>query len=307
MTAIGSVEINVLLNLLEARVLRFTGATLVDTHGDRGRALIDAGLMIPAGSETVGFDCVDQIREVIFDPDRGEHGIQDPRRGWVRIERTALALYAPDIGRIFGCLLGDSFRDRPGGAVALDGDVVWQIGSANLGRSTPTEIWFSRRLHDPRCEKRLEDLAERRPATDRRLVLTSTASTPSTQSIFRTTVVPIADALSWATPAKIDIAILEARLDGRTCLKIAQAVYLSDDNGTLYIHGEACVVFKGKTHKRIARRLVDAHNKGKPIKAAEVLASAGSKAGSFDQAFGPKWRELRRYLHHDQGYWRFEV
>lgn len=307
MKSIGKDEAHLLLNLLESRVLRFTSATLVEIHGARGRALIDAGFMVPAGFENVGLDCKDQIREVVFDADVGEHGLQDPQRGWVRTDRSSLIRYEPGLSRIFANFLGDCLRPVAGGATAIAGDVVWQIGSAYLGRPAPTEIWFSRRLHDPTCAQCLADLSERRPATDRRLVLTSTASERSVQAIHRTTVISIADALSWHTPGKIDTAILEARLDGRGGLTTKQTVYLSDDDGTLYIHGEACVFFKGKVHKRIARKLVDAHNQGKPIKAADVLASAGSKSKSFDEAFGPKWNELRRYLRPHQGYWRFEV
>jgi hypothetical protein len=60
-------------------------------------------------------------------------------------------------------------------------------------------------------------------------------------------------------------------------------------------------------HKRIIRRLVDAHREGKLLRAAELLTSAGSRVRSFDQAFGPRWVELSGYLRPHRGYWRFEV
>ncbi|RWP04752.1 hypothetical protein [Mesorhizobium sp.] len=305
MTPIGNPEITLLLKLLEAKVLRFTH-TALDVHGDRGRAMIDAGFLVSGGFESVGSDNADRVREAIFDPVRNEFGVQDSLRGWVRIDRSTLVLYKPDLNLFFAHLLGDNLRSLPGGAVALVGDAVWHIGSAYLTKRKPTEIWFSRRLNDPLFRRYLMDFSDRSQAVDRRLVLTST-SLDSIPWIARTKVVPIADVLSWHSPSRIDFATLEARLDERIGLAITQTVYLSDDDAKLYIHGQPVLLFRGKLHKHIVRCLVNAHHQNKPIKAAELLAKAGSQAGSFDQAFGPRWAELKQYLRPHQGYWRFEI
>lgn len=309
MTGIGHAESNLLLSLFEAKVLRFTAASLVGTHGACGQALIDAGFMVAADFEGVGVDCIGDMREVAFDPIRREHGMQDPQRGWVRIERSELTLYAPDLKRLAEGLLGKNVQVPHQGVRQLDaGAFVWEIGSAFFKRAKRSSVWFSRRLGDRSAVDSLLDSNARRPSGSLRLVLTSTPFERLRKlAIPSATVVPIADVLSTHEPSTIDFDMLKVRFLQGTARAITSNLHLSDDGRVLTINGSETVEFRGDIQFAIIRRLVDAHDRAERVNAARLLNDSGSGVRLFSQAFKRQWPVLSKYLVSKNGLWGFEL
>ncbi len=298
-------QVNLLLRLLEARELVYTYSALVDYFGPPGQALVDAGLIVPAGFDRMVADDAGEPFDVEVDPFRGL-GYHSPFRGWVPVEKPQLQRYRPDLAVIFGMLLGDELIELPRGPLEFDAGLCWQIGRMRLLRTGLVDVLFARRLDDRDAYENVRIALENRPSAKLRLLLTSTQRLPAA-GLPMTKLVPIVDVLSSSEPSRIDGEILRARFAGRVYEPADGPLHLSEDGRTLTIHGTTRITFRSDGHIKVIRALVEAYHRGKRLNAKKTLEEAGLASRTFKQAFGEKWKELRPYLIARDQLWGFEV
>lgn len=305
----GADSLALLLRLLEARELRYAHSTVVGYHGATGQALIDAGLMIPSGyvRSVVAADEDDApLMDVEMNVDRGELGYHSPMRGWIKVEKTHLQCYCPNIARIFQLLLGEEFRPTSRGPTDLEGTLLYDLGTIRLTRrGPPSEVWYARRLGERIVVDLVRAAFERRPSPQVRLLLTTTSHDRlAADNLPMMRIVPVSDVLS-STGDRIDTDILKARFTGITP-PVDAPLHLSDDGRRLTIHGKT-LTFRGEKLTAILSILVNAYFRRERLKAEAILEKAGSSASSLDQAFGKRWAEISPYLKTSGGTWAFEI
>jgi hypothetical protein len=248
------------------------------------------------------------VKIELHDQHRGL-GYRDSQ-GWVPVQECSLGLYSPKLDQLFDQLLGKNLRPLPSGCDKIDGrGFIWGIGSVRLLKHSRSPVWFARRLGDRVIADVLVEENAARPSPEMRLVLTSTPRERIAQSgVPRLSIISIADVLSGANPIRIDFGILKARFQGQPAEDIEYPLHLSADNRMLIINGKVRIDLRGDKQGLVARLIVDAYKRGRPIKAAQILGQADSSAGSFDQAFGRKpWDKLKLYFKSQGGgRWGFE-
>jgi hypothetical protein len=305
--AISSKALCLLLNLLEAREFKFTHEALC-YHGSAGEELIRSKLLAPCGHDLAATLDEDENRPVaVAFEDRGL-GYHDPASGWTSVDQATLRLFRPQIDRMFQMLLGGELRRHHAGLLEIEPAWIWELGSAYLIKSKPTSVWFARRLGCTESLERLVATLQRRPAGGLRLILTSTRNERlSATQLPGASIIPVHDVLSASTPAEIDVDILKARYTGKPADVISSPLHLSQDGRVLTIHGETVIRFRGDIQMKIVRLLVDAYHKGRGLRAEDLLTKSRSAAGSLDQAFGQKWKELKPFLKSEGGLWRHVI
>jgi hypothetical protein len=302
-------SMQLLLDLLEAKALTFTRATLSSFHGSSGEELIQSGMLVPNGYErAVTADDDDEQRPmaVEFDERHVGPGYHSPAQGWVSVQQKDLQLYRLDVDCLFRALLGDNLRRPARGIIEVEAGFVWEIGSALVTRTKSSAIWFARRLRSRDDSDRLIEACHRRPSPGLRLVLTSTpyVRLPATP-VPGACIISIGDVLSATNSAAIDFEILKARFGGTPTDAIGTPLHLSADGKTLAIHGQTVFRFRGEIQMGIIRSLAEGHRKHRPVPTAELLEHSGSD--SLDQAFGGRWKQLKPFLKSENGCWSFEL
>lgn len=307
--SIAANSLSLLLRLLEAREIHFAHRSIVEYHGAAGQALIDAGLVVPSGhlrSIAAAEEDDAPLMDIELDVARGELGYHSPVRGWIKVEKSHLQCYRPDLVRIFQLLLGEQLRVPARGLTDLEGALLYDIGTMRLTRRGPlSEVWYARRLGDGAVVERVRAAIARRPASHLRLLLTTTSHERMiADTLPMMCIVPVGDVLA-STGDRIDTEVLKARFEG-VPRPVGAALWLSDDGRRLTIHGKT-ISFHGQVIRAILRILVDAHARGERLTAQDILQRSGSGANSLDQAFGKRWAEISPYLKANGGTWAFEI
>ena len=303
---ISSRALSLLLYLLETNEFKFTHEAL-SYHGSVGEELIKSGLVAPCGYDLAATLDEDENRLVAVAVDDRGLGYHDPASGWTSVDQATLQLFRPEMTRVFQMLLGRELRPHHAGLLEIEPASIWELGSAYLTKTKPTSVWFARRLGCNKNMERLVAMLQRRPTGGLRLILTSTRSErlPATPLPYASTI-PIHDVLSASARTEIDFSILKTRFAG-TPVTITAPLDLSQDGRVLTIHGETVIRSRGGIQMKILRLLVEAYRKGRGLRADDLLTKSGSAAGSLDQAFGAKWKELKPFLKSEGGLWRLVI
>lgn len=300
-----------LFELLEQRDPVLTATAIEMFHPDTGRALIDAGLLIPWDSENAvvdegGYD--DRLVSIATAPQGDGLGHFTPKSGWVEVPPERLTRYRIDVRKMAEWMFWRlSWRRRH----ELEKDVrgtVLILGEAQfLKKGHVTEVWFARRLGDTSVQAELKELAERRPSPELRAVFTSTAAARVTGfRVDRHVLLPVQDLLGASTSIDVDPTVVALRFKGSDAPPITAPVHLSEDGRTLTIHGES-MTFRGDIQLAIIRILVAARKRGTRYRTKDLLVKAGSQADAMHKAFGrDRWNELKKHLSSEGG-WHFDV
>jgi hypothetical protein len=109
---------------------------------------------------------------------------------------------------------------------------------------------------------------------------------------------------------RIEIDLLKGLYDGSSFQSetASAPLHLSPDGNVLRIRGKR-ILLRGPRMKVVVRKLVEAHETGRHLRASDLLAVARIQSPTLSKAFNnsPAWEALRRYLHHEGGFVWLEV
>lgn len=285
----NSGAVDLLLKILETRSGRVSGSVLRSNYTTASDALLKAGLLTQVGSTDVVpsmDDYEDEPTTVVWSPERGSHGYFTSKGRWTPVAAEEITLYGIKMETFFANALVNFERVSPQISAPLVRDRLWDLGAVKMeGRRKPVSVWFCRRLFDPGYRAAIEEMMNKRPPADVRVILTSTAAGLDVQSAGQV-VVGIKDVLAKPDDIAIDPAIVSKRLLVGPA-SAHKPIRHSVDYGKIYI-GEETYTFRGVKHRAILRILVDAYNRNQPVcLTADVLeeVQAGPTTTNLARAF----------------------
>ncbi|MGE0256853.1 MAG: hypothetical protein AB7N54_19595 [Alphaproteobacteria bacterium] len=255
LSGLDSKSLSLLLCVLETEESVIAGSVIEDHHSVAGRALIDAGLLVPSGYEEVDASQADHddapvpLRRL----DDGGFGYFSPAAGWVRVPASRLTRFrvmpeqlAQTLGVQFGIPRGMS-------TMTLVAGHLWEIGPARIGRRRhATTILFGRRLGHQAIWRQCREALLARPSAQPRVLLTSTSRERIEDALpggVRWVWLP--DILVFGGGLRIDKEILSARLDGMTPRQPAGPVEVFGDGKEVRLFGRVFRIPKGVQQRRI--------------------------------------------------------
>ena len=305
--------LELLLNAVETPEAVISGAVLDDYHTSESVVLKETGLLKPHGHEAASASLTDHDDVPVtlsWSAEDGGLGYFSPGAGWVTVAEDRITRFRVDFPVLLAWLMVQADVSSRSGPAPLVPDLLWEIGDVRLGRRTQrVPIWFARRLHEPSVWRQIKDMAKARPATQLRVVLTSTPSHRfPDEAIAGHLLVGIRDVIDFTSGLAIHPDILAARLDGSLAPDIGEALHLSPDGKQLVINGDVTIRFRSKYHIVIIRKLVEGFREGKRFTARDLIDLTQLSSNTLRQAFGAKkWAQLEPHLKSRDGLWGFEL
>ncbi|MCX8999151.1 hypothetical protein NOF55_18765 [Rhizobiaceae bacterium BDR2-2] len=301
-TSLNKASIDLLFKVLEARGTQIAGATLTEYFPRAAETLLASGLLAARGQVPVvaAMDAhEDEPIPAVWSSERKAFGYLNSVGRWIEIEEGAISAYQVDHARMFAAMLMPFERQGSAKMTPLIPDHLWDIGSIRMaGARTPVPVWFGRRLGDPHVWSQVGVLVGRRPATERRIILTSTRGDrlPAAPD-RRHALVAAEDVLETPDRLAISPRVLAARVYPEQAQRRYPIDY-SDDFGTVWLRDET-FEFRGDKHRKLLEQLFDAYWAGKPVLRVTVtLAEAGfsDKTNSLSKAFSGRddWQKFIR-------------
>lgn len=252
----------------------------------------------------------DGYLDLVWQPDRQAYAYFDAADGLVTVDAAALARWDLNVPRWLAWL-GDCLDlANAGNPTEIVADIAWDLGDLWVSRQRKVPLLFARRLESARSRAVLEHALDARIGRSGGIILTSSKAETGTQlGTSRQVLTPIASILkSSADVFEIDRDLLIGPFAGSKGTQPPQApIHLSPDGRLLTIHGTVTVAFKSEIQIGIIRILVDGYSTGRLYRASYLLEKGRSNAHNLENAFGPKWKVLRPYLHSVGGLWGFKV
>lgn len=305
MTAMSAATLNkpaidLLLRVLEARSTQIAGATLTEYFPRAAATLLASDLLIPHGHMPVvaAMDAYeDEPIPAIWSPEHRAFGYHNNLGRWVDVEERAFTAYRVDHDRLFAAMLVPFERQGSARAVTLIADHLWDIGTMRVpGAKMPMPVWFARRLADPQVWTQVMSLVERRPATEMRVILTSTRGdrlppAPNRQHAL----VSVADVLEATDRLVISPQMLAARIFPHQVQR-RYPIDHSDNYGFVWLRNET-FAFRGHNHRNLLEQLFEAYWAEQPVlRVIPTLSEAGfsDKTNSLSKAFSGRddWRKF---------------
>lgn len=298
--------IDLLFRVMETRGTQIAGATLTEYFPRAAETLLASGLLMPHGHVPVvaAMDAYeDEPMQAVWSAEHKSYGYLNSVGRWVRVDEREIAAYRVDYGRTFTTMLVPFERHGPAKPVALIADHLWDIGTIRIpGAKAPVPVWFGRRLGDPQIWAKIAGFAERRPATEMRVILTSTRGDRLPMAPDRRhALVAVSDVLEAADGLTISPQILAARVFPDQVQR-RQPIDHSEDFGIVWLRDET-FMFRGDKQRRLLEQLFGAYWAGSPVcRTSAVLFEAGyeDKTNSLAKAFG-KREDWRQFIKYDDG------
>lgn len=298
MTTLSETGLRFLLGLAELARPVISSGILAEQLGDKARALIDVGTLIPDGNRssilmTVGESEVDvpvmrdgtgKLR--CFHPDRGFLDVDPLQLGTFRLDTDRLPEIAVN-------LLGMPASTKP---MTLVPDHLWDLGQDYL-TTKKFPIYLARRLGRPDIHDRIGEALGPRRARGPSLLLTTGAIPRHLALPPEYRAIAIADGLVLnGHGVQLDKAILRGVLLSGGMPADNGPLTHSADFDVVTVHGKA-YPFRGLNQRGIVRELIEAFQAGQPrCLTAGVLekAGCGNTVNTLAKAFGRRtdWRDF---------------
>ena len=298
--------IDLLFRVMEARGTQIAGATLTEYFLRAAETLLASGLLVTHGHVPVVAamdDYEDEPMPAVWSPEHRAFGYHNSVGRWISIDESEIAAYRVDYARVLAAMLMPFERQGPAKPTALVADHLWDVGAISVpGGKAAVPVWFGRRLGDPQVWAQVVSLAERRPATGMRVILTSTRGDrlpvgPDRRHVL----VSVADVLEAADRLAISPQMLAARMFPDQ-VRRRHPIDHSDDCGIVWLRDET-FMFRGDKQRRMLEQLFGAYWSGSRVcRTSAVLFEAGyeDKTNSLAKAFG-KREDWRRFIKYDDG------
>jgi hypothetical protein len=281
--------VDLLLRILGTRSGKISGAMIRANFAEAGDALLKSSLLVKVGQTDVVpsmDEYEDEPTQVTWSPEHESYGHLGSNGQWVPVALEETFLYGVKMETFFAKTLVNFERVSSQINAPLVMDRLWDLGAVKIeGRQKPVSVWFCRRLFDPGHRAVIEEMMNKRPPADARVIFTSTAAGLDVQSAGQV-VVGIKDVLVKPDDIAIDPAIVSKRLLVAPA-SAHKPIRHSVDYGKIYI-GEETYTFRGLKHRAILRILVDAYNRNQPVcLTADVLeeVQAGPTTTNLARAF----------------------
>ena len=298
--------IDLLLRVMEARNASVQGSTLHQISPRAAEMLLEAKLLIAHGHVPViaGMDDYeDEPVEATWSPDLKSFGYHDSVGRWIVLNDRDIAAYRVDYQRAFAAMLMQFERQGPSVPQPLIKEQLWDVGIIKIaGAKAPVPVWFARRLGDPSARSQMMGLIERRPAAEKRIILTSTRGDripPAPNA--RNVIVSVADVLNDPGKLAISPQVLCARIFPEVVQRRFPIDH-SEDCGIVWLNGEA-ISFGGDKQRHLLQQLFASYWAKSPVcRTAVVLEEAGygANVNSLAKAFG-KRQDWRPFIKYDDG------
>lgn len=296
--------VDLLLRILETKAGKISGAMIRANFAEAGDALLKTSLLVKVGQTDVVpsmDEYEDEPTQVAWSPEHESYGHLGSNGQWVSVALEETFLYGVKMETFFANALVNFERVSPQISAPLVRDRLWDLGAVKMeGRRKPVSVWFCRRLFDLGYRAAIEEMMNKRPPADVRVILTSTAAGLDVQAAGQV-VVGLKDVFATAD----DIAINPAIVSKRLLVLPASAhkpIRHSVDYGKIYI-GEEAYSFPGVQHRAILKILVDAYNRNDPVcLTAKVLeeVGAGPKTTNLARAFS-KNKHWKKFIKEEGG------
>ncbi|MFN3347344.1 hypothetical protein [Pseudorhodoplanes sp.] len=230
-------ELTFLLTALESRYLTVPTATAKQLAAEASW-LKRQGILRPEGHLPVVADECD--RPVELEWSEGGFGYFSELSGWIDVPESDIQSLAIDVTRLLSILTQDlhlSGRHEPH---ALVPELLWDLGAARFGkRLKRNPVLFARRLSDASSAAVIMECLQRRPTTERRVILTSTSGALLTEIPGGSHFISVEDVLDDRGRA-VDPALVAIRIDEAP----------TESKGDLIVRaGAKEVVFFGETFR----------------------------------------------------------
>lgn len=296
---------DLLLQVMEARAAKVQGASLRQVAPRAADKLLEAKLLVTAGSIPVVAAMDHYEDEPIpaeWSAERRQHGYHDSAGRWVAAGADEIAAYVVDYPLAIAKLLVAFERAGPSRPASLIDGIVWDVGTIKVsGAKAAVPVWFARRLTDPAVWSKVEGLFERRPPQEFRIILTSTAGEriPETAQ-KRNHIISVADVIGTDKLA-ISPQVLRARVfPGQVERRFP--IDHSEECGLVWHRGEA-LTFGGDKQRLLLQLLFAAYWAKSPVlRIAAVLEEAGygGQVNTLKKAFGRR-DDWQRFIKYDDG------
>ncbi len=303
---LGADAVQLLLEVLEGSRAELSAAAAALGLG--GAQLLESGLLTRTGDKAVvATDDDHDDAPVSVQPfdDKGAVAYYSSTSGVRRVDAASLGQFRADIPAILQAACRNLGLPRGARPTAVHSDLVWEIGPVRLPgrRHTPT-TWFARRLWDRRARETFMDASGRRPHSEQRILLTSSATERMTALVLPGfIIVPVQDALVATHGIELSASVIAGRLKAPETADSAAAgaprrYVLTADKRLLTIDGSVELNFKpGEAMEAIAK-LVKAQETGARFAIGELASN-----GTMRRLFGSRWAKLKPYLKSVDGRW----
>ena len=306
MKSLSKGPIDLLLRAMEARSASLQGATLHQVAPRATEMLLEARLLVASGRVPVvaGMDDYeDEPVEATWSPELKSYGYHDSVGRWIEVDEREIAAYCVDYGLALARMLVAFERAGPSRPSQLIDGIVWDVGTIRLaGAKAPVPVWFARRLGNPSVWAKVEELIERRPPEENRIILTSMPGEriPVTTQ-RRNHIISVADVTKSPGTLAISPQVLGARVfPGQ--VQHRYPIDHSEDCGFVWLRGEK-LTFGGDKQRQLLQLLFAAYWAKSPIlRIASVLEEAGysGQVNTLKKAFGRR-NDWCRFIKYDDG------
>lgn len=311
-TALSKPALELLFRVMEARGTEIAGATLTEYFPRAAEALLASGLLVPHGHIPIvtAMDAYeDEPMLAVWSPEHRAYGYHNSVGLWVGIDESAISAYRVDQARLVAAMLMPFERQGSEGLTTLIADHLWDAGAIRVpGARAPVPVWFGRRLGDPQIWAQVASLAERRPATEMRVLITSTRGDRLPMAPDRRHVlVAAADVLEAPNRLAISPQMLATRVFPHQVQR-RYPIDHSNDYGIVWLRDET-FKFRGDKHRKLLEQLFEAYWAGKPIlRVTLVLSEAGfsDSTNSLSKAFSGR-NDWQKFIKQSEGNCWIEV
>lgn len=302
-----------LLRVLEQSKAATAASAFQDLPSNSSSELIKIGALERHGNNRAALVLGDDgpvFRDLAWHGDRNAYGYFDASDGNVVLASESQMLYRIAVPWWLAWLAASLKLTNSGRPTELVPGSAWDIGDIWITRQRNVPVLFVRRLHRGDTRTALRDALQKRAGRSGGLILTSSRSTTSQDTLERFIVVSIANVMTNDVQVfSIDRQLLLSPfLVTGPSTAPTQPLHLSPDGRRLVINGTITLDFRSERHIKLIRRLVDGHKDGKRWRAQELLNHAGSGVSTLARAFGgKKWKQLKPYMTSQNGLWGFDL
>jgi hypothetical protein len=271
-SALGASAIQLLLTALELPTPRLSAGACRRYRAEAAR-LKCSGLLKSAGYEpaiTAEDDHDDTSVSLTWSQDQETYGYFSQTRGWVEVAADKIEILDVDTTALVAALVANlGLPMKP--MVSLLPEYLWELGSAYLGRSKRTPILLARRLHEEHIWRQVESALRKRPALQRRILLTSTPSQVLPPAPRNCEIVSLVDLLAGQDDLALDPDVLRLRLDGAPVIVDGEPLVIIGGGREVRFFGAVYRFPKGDKQRRVIMLLHDRYREGeKWVSSAEI-------------------------------------
>lgn len=155
--------VDLLLQILESRNARMSGAILRANFGEAADVLFAYDLLIKVGQTNIvaGMDDYEDLpTRVEWSSERESHGYHGSNGKWVSVSADEIALYGVKMPAFLVQMLVKCEQITPHAKAPLIADILWDLGTVKLeARGKPISVWFARRLFDDGHRGKVQEIA----------------------------------------------------------------------------------------------------------------------------------------------------